>query len=175
MNRRSAVKWMHWLCLGLIAYFYLVEPDENKADPGLGLSTHAGVGLILSVIVALWLAFYLTKGLMGRPGPKLPSWAKGFHHLSHKTLQYGVAVVVASGAVAGLVAPFAIRAFGTVPINPAFGSKWLHELAEELHEIVFDGLIIVILAHAAFHIWRHYWLKDNALRIMVPRVLHKYL
>jgi cytochrome b561 len=26
-----------------------------------------------------------------------------------------------------------------------------------------------------FHLWRHFLLKDNALRIMVPKVLHKYL
>lgn len=175
MKRRTLTKWMHWLCLGLIAYFYLVEPDEVRGDPGAGLSTHAGVGMVLSVIVAIWLAFYVAKGLLGRPGPKLPKWAKGFHHLNHKVLQWGTVAVVASGALAGLAAPFAIRAFGAVQINPAIGTKWLHELAEELHEIVFDGLIIAILAHAAFHIWRHYWLKDNALRIMVPRVFHKYL
>lgn len=166
---------MHWLCLALIAYFYLVEPKEIRSDPGLGLSTHAGVGLILSLIVALWLSIYLIRGFLGRPGPKLPGWAKTFHGLNHKALQYGIVAVVASGALAGLAAPFAIRAFGMLQINPAFGAKWIHELAEELHEIVFDGMILIILAHAAFHIWRHYWLKDNALRLMVPRVLHKYL
>ena len=35
-------------------------------------------------------------------------------------------------ALAGLATPFAIRAFGMVPINPAAGSRSLHELAEEL-------------------------------------------
>lgn len=175
MRRRTVIKVLHWVSFFLILYFYLVEPDENKADPGGALSTHTGVGLVLSLITALWLVMFLRKGLTGRAGPKLPGWAKRFHGLLHKTLHYGVPIMVGSGALAGLAAPFAIRAFGSVPINPGFGGKWLHELAQELHEIVFNGLIIVIVIHALFHLWRHYLLKDNALRIMAPKVLHKYL
>ena len=82
---------------------------------------------------------------------------------------------VFSGAFAGLMAPFAILAFDAVPINFGIGSRTLHGLAEELHEIVFNAVILLIVTHTLFHVWRHYWLKDNALRIMVPKVLHKYL
>lgn len=175
MKRRTVLKWLHWLSFFLILYFFLVEPDENRADPGGALSTHAGVGLILALLMAYWLADFTRKGLAGRPGPKLPGWAKRFHPLSHKALQYGAPAMVASGALAGLAAPFAIKAFGIVPINVSFGSKTLHGWLEEVHEILFDGLLILIVVHALFHIWRHFWLKDNALRIMVPKALHKYL
>ncbi len=175
MNRRTALKWLHWLSLGLILYFFLVEPDENRANPGLALATHAGIGLLLALVVGVWTLVYLRKGLMGRAGPKLPGWGKKFHHLSHKGLQIGLPVMVATGALAGLLAPFAIRAFGVVPINFTWGSKTLHELAEELHEIAFDALLILIIAHGIFHLWRHFLLKDNALRIMAPKVLHRYL
>lgn len=175
MRRRTLLKWVHWSSLFLILYFYLVEPEENRVDPGTALSTHAGVGMLLAVITAIWLAMYLSKGLAGRAGPKLPAWAKKLHPIQHKLLQVGVPIMVASGALAGLLAPFAIEAFGVLPINPAFGSKTLHGLATEIHEIVFNALIIVIVAHALFHLWRHFLLKDNALRIMVPKALHKYL
>lgn len=175
MNRRTALKWLHWLSLGLILYFFLVEPEESQTNPGLALATHAGVGLVLAVVVLVWTLVYLTKGLAGRAGPKLPGWAKRFHLLNHKVLQIGLPVMVATGALAGLFAPFAIRAFEVVPINPAIGSRSLHGLAEELHEIAFDALLVAIVLHAVFHLWRHFLLKDNALRIMVPKVLHKYL
>ncbi len=79
--RRTVIKWLHLLCVPLIAYFWLVVPEESRTDLGGALSTHAGVGMILGVIVA----------------------------------------------------------------------------------------------HTLFHLWRHYLLKDNALRIMVPRHFHKYL
>ena len=48
-------------------------------------------------------------------------------------------------------------------------------VAEEIHEITFDLLIIGIVVHALFHVWRHFRLKDNALKIMVPKSLHKWL
>ncbi|MFV1602364.1 MULTISPECIES: cytochrome b/b6 domain-containing protein [unclassified Phaeobacter] len=175
MTRRSALKWLHWLSLGLILYFFLVEPEENRADPGLALATHAGVGLLLAVVVLIWTLVYLRKGLVGRAGPKLPGWARRFHGLNHRVLQIGLPVMVATGALAGVLAPFAIRAFGVLPINPAAGSRTLHELAEELHELAFDALLIVIVLHGLFHLWRHFLLKDNALRIMVPKLLHRYL
>lgn len=175
MTRRTALKWLHWLSFVLILYFFAVEPDESKTDPGGALSTHAGVGLMLAVVAAIWTAMYMSRGLAGRPGPKLPGWAKKLHPLGHKVLQVGLPVMVGTGALAGLLAPFAIKAFGAIPINIAAGSKTLHGLAEEVHEIVFDALIIVIVGHALFHLWRHFILKDNALRIMVPRILHRYL
>ena len=175
MSRRSVIKWLHWFSLGLLLYFFLVEPEESRTAPGLALSTHAGMGVLLALVAGVWLLLYLRKGLAGRPGPKLPGWAKRFHPLGHKALQIGLVVVVASGALAGLVAPFAIHAFGLMPINPGIGGKGLHELVTEIHEIVFDGMIFLIVAHALFHIWRHLLLKDNALRIMVPKLLHKYL
>lgn len=175
MTRRSALKWLHWMSLGLILYFFLMEPEENRVDPGLALASHAGVGLMLALVVLVWTVMAATKGLAGRAGPKLPDWAKRFHRLNHRVLQIGLPVMVATGALAGLLAPFAIKAFGLLQINPAAGSRSLHDLAQELHEIAFNALLAVIVAHALFHLWRHVLLKDNALRIMVPRVLHKYL
>jgi cytochrome b561 len=93
----------------------------------------------------------------------------------HRVLYYGVPVMVLSGALAGLAAPYVIRAFGVIPINPGFGSKTLHDLMQDLHEVAFNLLIAAIVVHAIFHLWRHFLLKDNALRIMVPKALHRYL
>ncbi|MCP5086515.1 MAG: cytochrome b [Rhodobacteraceae bacterium] len=175
MNRRTVIKWLHWIVAALVLWFYIFEPEENRSAPGEALSTHAGVGVILAITVVIWFAIFLVKGPAGRPGPKLPNWGKRLHPVMHKALYWGVPAMVLSGALSGLLAPFAIRAFGSLPINFAGGSKALHGLAEELHEVVFNGLILLVVAHALFHIWRHYWLKDNALRIMVPKRLSKYL
>ena len=174
-SRRTAIKWLHWISVFVILYFFLVEPEESRTDPGGALSTHAGMGLALGIATLIWFSMYLSKGLAGRAGPKLPGWGKRLHPLLHKVLSWGVPVMVLSGAITGLLAPFAIQAFGVVPINFAGGTKGLHDLAEEVHEVIFDALLIVIVLHMIFHIWRHVWLKDNALRIMVPKALHRYL
>jgi len=173
--KRTLIKWLHWLSFALLIYFFAVEPEEDMADASAALSTHAGAGLLLAIVTGIWLFIWLRKGLAGRAGPKLPDWGKTFHSLNHKLLQIGVPIVVASGAFAGLAAPFLIKGFGIIPINFAGGNKSLHDFATEIHEIVFDALIILIVLHAVFHIWRHVRLKDNALRIMFPKILHRWL
>lgn len=172
---RATLKWLHWLCVPLIMYFWLVEPDENRADPGGALSTHAGVGMMLGVIVVIWFCIYLIKGVAGRAGPKLPNLAKRVHPVMHKALYIGLPVMLVSGGLTGLLAPFAVSGFGMVPISLEIGSKGVYEFLQEVHELVFNGLIALIVVHTVFHLWRHFILKDNALRIMVPQMLHKYL
>jgi len=133
------------------------------------------MGVLLAIVTAIWLLLYWRKGLAGRPGPKLPGWARRLHTLSHRALQFGLPVVVLTGAFAGLAAPFAIKAFGILQINPGVAPRGLHKLAEEVHEIAFDALLVLIVGHILFHLWRHFLIRDNALRIMVPKLLHKYL
>lgn len=173
--RRTVIKWLHWLCVPLIAYFWLIEPEENRTDPGGALSTHAGVGMILGVIVVTWFSIYLAKGVTGRPGPKLPRWGKKLHPIMHKALYIGLPIMMVTGGLTGLLAPFALNAFGAVPLSLQTGPRWFYEFLQEVHELAFNGLIALIVVHTLFHLWRHYLLKDNALRIMVPRRFHKYL
>jgi cytochrome b561 len=175
MTRRTLIKWLHWLSAFLILYFFLVEPEDVERMGAVALATHSGVGMVLAVVALIWISDYLRRGLAGRAGPKLPGWGKRFHGIVHRVLYYGLPATVLTGGLAGLAAPYVIKAFGVIPITFGAGTKNLHELAEELHELAFDALLIVIIAHTAFHVWRHVWLKDNALRIMAPERLHRYL
>lgn len=175
MTYRTALKWLHWLTAALILYFFLVEPEENRVDPSAALSTHAGVGALLAIVVVIWTFVYWRRGLAGRAGPKLPPVARKAHPLMHKAIHIALPIMMLTGLVAGLAAPFMVRAFGVVPLNFAGGGKTIHDLAKEVHEIAFNALIIMIVAHTVFHVWRHFWLKDNALRIMFPKVFHKWL
>ena len=40
---------------------------------------------------------------------------------------------------------------------------------------LFLTLGLLVVAHALFHVWRHYRVRDNALRVMAPRALHRFL
>lgn len=175
MNRRTTLKWLHWLSFGLIVYFFFVEPEDVDQLGAAGLATHAGMGALLGILVTLWFVIYLRKGLASRPGPKLPAWGKKLHPVNHKLLSWGMPAVVLSGALAGFAAPYAIRLFGVVPFFPGVGSKQLHGLFEEVHEIAFNVLLFILVIHIAFHLFRHFGLKDNALKIMTPKALHRYL
>lgn len=175
MTRRTTLKWLHWLSFFLIIWFWLVEPEDVERLGSAALATHAGKGTLLAVLAAVWTALYLCKGLASRAGPKLPGWARRAHPLVHRTLMWGLPAVVLSGALAGFAAPYAIRAFGVLPIFPGIGSKGLHSLFQDVHEIAFNTFLIVLVVHVLFHVWRHYMVKDNALRIMAPKALHRYL
>ena len=175
MTRRAALKWLHWISFGLMGYFFLVEPENVRQLGGAALATHAGMGTLLAVIVSLWLVMYLRKGLASRPGPKLPGWARALHGPMHRAMLWGSFALVLSGALAGFAAPYAIHLFGVVPLFPGLGSADLHDTLSDLHELVFDGMVIAIAGHVVFHLWRHYAVRDNALRIMAPKVLHTYL
>ena len=182
MNRRATIKWRHWLSLGLILYFFAIEPEDVERLGAAALATHAGVSLIFAVVVLIfavvvliWFSMFLAKGLAGRAGPKIPDWGKRWHPLGHKAKYCGLLAIAVSGGLIGLFAPYLVLAFGVIPIMPSLDVKTLHDVAQEVHEVIFDALLIGIVAHAAFHLWRHFWLGDNALRIMVPKALHRYL
>ena len=174
-TRRSAIKWLHWLSFFIIVWFYFVEPESVQQLGAAALATHAGMGVILAVVTAIWFTMFWRKGLAGRAGPKLPGWAKAIYPYAHKFLYIATPLLVLTGALAGFAAPYVIRAFGLFPINPGFGGRSIHEFFVQIHEIAFDILVIAIVAHILFHLWRHFRLKDNALRIMMPKVLHRWL
>lgn len=178
MTKRVLVKWLHWVAFGLMLYFFFVEPEvEGTADArGDMLSTHAGMGMLLGVVTLIWTWIYFRNGPLGRPGPKLPGWGKRVHRVVNTGLYWLVPLTVMTGGMAGLASDYPVLGFGVVPLNPTgWGTKGLHDLAEEIHEIAFNATILLIFAHLIFHVWRHVRLKDNALRIMTPKILHKYL
>ncbi|MEO1490766.1 MAG: cytochrome b/b6 domain-containing protein [Pseudomonadota bacterium] len=93
-----------------------------------------------------------------------------------KWLHWLVPLTVLTGGMAGLAPDYPVMGFGIVPLNPAgWGTPGLHDLAEDVHEIAFNVTILLIFAHMAFHIWRHFGLRDNALRIIAPKALHRFL
>ena len=175
MNRRTAIKWLHWSSFFLIAYFFFVEPENVRRLGAAALATHAGVGVILAIVTVIWTAMYLRKGLAGRAGPKLPNWAKKVHGPKHKLMHLALVIMVLSGALTGFAAPYVIKAFGVMPINGAWGSKQIHGFLEEVHEVCFNVMLGAIAVHFVFHIWRHFIVKDNALRIILPKALHRFL
>ena len=172
---RTRLKWLHWLAVALRIYFFFNEPEGVRQMGAAALSFHAGMGLLLGIIAALWFISYMRKGLVGRPGPKLPGWGRVAHVWGHRLLMYILPGVVLSGALAGVGAPYVIYAFDVIPINPGIGNRDLHDMLNEIHELAFNITLFFGLAHGAFHLWRHLWLRDNALRLILPKAMHRWL
>lgn len=174
-QRRTALKVLHWGMVPLVVWFLLVQPADVARVGPAAIRFHSVMGLIFVSGALFWTAWHVRSGLASRPGPKLPPWARRVHQVMHKTLIWGLFGVAVTGFLLGLTSAVLLWAGGIVPIAPPLGLPRANEWVGKVHEVEFYLLAAVIAAHAGFHIWRHVVLRDNALRIMAPKRLHRFL
>lgn len=101
---------------------------------------------------ALWLAVTGWRGMLGKPGPKLQGALRAAYPWMHRGMYavLAVSVVANAAALAGLASL----------------------------DLAWNSLLVVLMAgtfHGLFHFWRHNVLFDNALRLMLPRFMHKII
>lgn len=173
--RRSALKWLHWVMVPLFIWFLLVQPDDVLPFGPRAFQAHSMLALIFVTLSLAWFADLMRRGLASRPGPKLTGPLRTFHRALHLTLIWGLFGVAVTGFLLGLTSATLLKAGGVLPIAPPMGWRTANEIVGQIHIIEFYLLGVVAGGHALFHIWRHLALRDNALRIMAPKVLHKYL
>ncbi|QJF50432.1 cytochrome b/b6 domain-containing protein [Roseobacter ponti] len=174
-HRRTWLKWLHWSMLPLVLWFTFVQPDDIRPLGEEAFMFHSVLGLIFVSLALLWTADYMRRGLAGRPGPKLRGRLRTLHSLMHRTLIWGLFLVAFTGFLLGLTSTVLLWAGGIVPIAPPMGLPRANDLVGVVHAIEFYTLAALVAGHALFHLWRHFGLNDNALRIMVPRALHRFL
>lgn len=159
----------------LFAWFVLVQPQDVSRIGPAAVRFHSVMGLIFVSAALLWTGIYLRRGLASRPGPKLRGWARRLHPLLHKTLIWGIFAVAVTGFFIGLTSAVQLWAGGIVPIARPLDLPQANDWIGVIHSIQFYALAAIAAFHAAFHIWRHIALGDNALRIMAPKALHRFL
>ena len=174
-TRRTALKWLHGTMLPFFVWFVLVQPNDVARVGAWAVQLHSVFGLIFVTGCLLWTADYLRRGLASRPGPKLPGWARRVHAVMHRVIVWGLSGVALTGFLLGLTSSRVLFAGGVLPIAPALGLPEANDLVGLVHTFEFYALAVIVAAHAVFHVWRHLVLRDNALRIMAPRVLHRWL
>ncbi|MHA7876736.1 cytochrome b/b6 domain-containing protein [Roseivivax sp.] len=173
--RRSWLKAMHAVMIPLFIWFMLVQPRDVVPLGPRAFQFHSVLGLIFSTLAVIWTLDYLRRGLAGRPGPKLKPWQRRLHRALHHTLVLGIGFVALSGFLLGLTSARLLKAGGFLPIAPPLNMPQANDWIGTMHTIEFYSLGAVAAVHAGFHIWRHVRLKDNALRIMAPKALHRFL
>lgn len=174
-HRRIWLKWLHWTMVILLVWFVFVTPKFILQFGQGAFRFHSVLGLIFVTLCLLWFADYMRRGLASRPGPKLPPWARRMHRILHLTLIWGLFGVAISGFLLGLTSAVLLKAGGFFPVAPPLNMPSSNDLIGKIHIYEFYLLAAIAIVHAVFHIWRHVKLRDNALRIMVPKALHRYL
>lgn len=174
-HRRTGLKLLHAAMIPLMIWFTVITPADVARFGPFWVDFHSVMGLIFVSLALLWSADYFRRGLASRPGPKLPAWARHTHYWLHRVIIWGVFLVAVGGFFIGLTASRQLWAGNIVPIAVPLNMPKIHDLVGTFHTVQFYLLGLIILAHAGFHLWRHYGLRDNALRIMTPKIWHKYL
>lgn len=170
------LKWLHYSLVPLLIWFVFVTPEGIRNFGGQkAFMLHSVLGLVFVVLTLWWTVDFWRRGLAGRPGPKLKGWSRRLHPVLHKTLIWGLFGVALTGFLLGLTSTVMLWAGGFVPIAPPLGLPKANALIGQIHTYEFYALAAVVVVHAGFHIWRHLRLKDNALRIMAPKTLHRLL
>jgi cytochrome b561 len=145
---------LHWAVALLIAANYFISDGMGDAldahlsgDPVLGLTPvwHVWAGTLLLALVLVRIVVRVTTGAPAAQGPKtLATKAADLGHLVLYLLMLAVPVL---GAITW------------------FGKT---DSTGDLHVLVMNVLMIVILGHAAVAIFHHYVLKDRILSEMTP-------
>ncbi len=173
--RRAALKWLHWGIIPFFVWFIFADPDALRRMGPAVFQFHSVMGLIFVTLSLIWTGMYLHRGLASRPGPKLPPWGRMLHRVLHHSLVWGLFLVAFGGFLLGLTSQVLLKAGGVLPIAPPMGLPAANHLMGLAHSYQFYALAGLVVVHALFHIWRHTILRDNAIRIMAPKALHRFL
>ena len=164
---------LHWTIVLLILGQGIVGlvMTELRNSPGKVevYALHKSVGLTL---LALALLRLLWRWYAGTPRhvPGMPRWQQRAADLSHYGLYALLFAIPLSGWVLNSAAGFPLQWFGLFSVPAITGKDHaLHELAEELHEWLFWGLVALALVHASAAVHHHLFRRDATLARMLPQ------
>ena len=164
---------LHWtivlLILGQGTVGLLMTEMRNSPDKIQVYALHKSFGLTILALVMLRLLWRWYAGTP-RPVAGTPQWQERIASLTHWALYALLFAIPVSGWVLNSAAGFPLQWFGLFNLPAITGKDHaLHELAEELHELLFWMLVSLALVHAAAAFYHHLFQHDATLARMLPR------
>lgn len=163
---------LHWLgAIGMIALFVLGQRMEDlPRGPELlaARGLHVGVGMALFLVLALRVVWRLANGFKYKPAEP------GLLDRVATVVHVGLLVVIVGLLVSGPLSIWAngrpIDVFGFVSLaSPLPRIEWLHEAAEEGHEVLTTLLIPLVALHVLGALKHAVLDRDGTLkRMLVP-------
>lgn len=170
----SLAKWLHWLVA--IGIFYLIylglqQSGMERGDARTAVrATHASVALVVFVLMAVRIVWRFTNAVPQHPAG-MPALQRLVASLVHWGLYLAVFAQVFSGMLnvgtTGGPLPF----FGLFSISlPIAENRDAHELWEEVHEVVWWVIAVLVVVHVLGALYNHFVLKNDVLRRMTHGV-----
>lgn len=163
---------LHWLAGFAIALAWIVGTvmgDLPRGDPrAAGLSLHFALGTAVLTLTALRLVWRLANPRL-EPAPGTPGWQVAAARLAHAALYALMFAVPLSGVLAAWFGGKAINLFWVATLASPFArDRALEKGAEEVHEVLANGLLVLVAVHVAAALWHHFVRRDGMLRRMLP-------
>ena len=165
-------KLLHWLVAVLVvlmAWLGLTMGDlPNGPDKVATYALHKSIGLTILGLVVLRLGWRLYAGAP-RPVPGTPAWQDRVAGISHWSLYLLLLAMPLSGWMLNSAAGFPLQwvGLGRIPALVAENHD-LRERAEDMHELLFWILALLVLTHVAAALFHHVFQRDATLLRMLP-------
>lgn len=167
----SLSKFLHWaIVLLILPQYFLVEAAEELPD-GLEklqiMTWHKSLGMLVLMLALVRIAWkFINKGA---PGPIGNDWQRKAAAAGHGLLYLLILAQPLSGWITSSTGNYPVTFFGWFQFPALVGENHdLHEVMEEVHEVLFFALLTVAAVHVAAALYHHFVLKDGVLRRMLP-------
>jgi cytochrome b561 len=168
----SLAKFLHWtIAILIVAQWFLIEAAEEalKGSPERAAlkGWHNSVGMLVLLLVVARIVWKLANS--GRPVPLGVAWQRKAAAAGHGLLYLLILLQPITGWLIVSTGGRPVEFFGwfTFPAIAAANHD-LHELLEDVHEWLFNAMVIVAIVHIAAALYHHLLLKDDTLRRMLP-------
>ena len=168
----AVAKLLHWGILALIITQYLLaeaaEELEDGPDKFATIANHKSVGMLILLLMLARIGWKLANRGLPQPvpmaRPQQIAAAAG-----HGILYLLLLILPLSGWMMSSAAGYPTALFGLFEFPMLLGENHdLHEALEEVHETLFNAVVIVAVLHALAAVFHHVWMKDDTLRRMLP-------
>lgn len=167
----SLSKFLHWaIVLLILPQYFLIEAAEDLPNglEKLQLMTwHKSLGMLVLILALARIGWkVMNKGL---PEPIGAAWQRKAAAAGHGLLYLLILAQPLSGWIISSAANYPVTLFNWFQFPAIVGENHdLHELMEEVHEVLFVALLTVAAVHVAAALYHHVVLKDGVLRRMLP-------
>jgi cytochrome b561 len=167
----SLSKFLHWaIVLLILPQYFLVEAAEelpNGLEKLQIMTWHKSLGMLVLMLALVRIAWKIMN--KGAPGPIGNDWQRKAAAAGHGLLYLLILAQPLSGWIASSTGNYPVTLFGWFQFPALVGENHdLHEVMEEVHEMLFFALLTVAAIHVAAALYHHFVLKDGVLRRMLP-------
>jgi cytochrome b561 len=167
----SLSKFLHWaIVLLILPQYFLVEAAEelpNGLEKLQIMTWHKSLGMLVLMLALVRIAWKIMN--KGAPGPIGNDWQRKAAAAGHGLLYLLILAQPLSGWISSSTGNYPVTLFGWFQFPALVGENPdLHEVMEEVHEVLFFALLTVAVIHVAAALYHHFVLKDGVLRRMLP-------